>query len=52
MLTIVDTVFPQSDTVATIYFATRFVRLLFEDGYYLRAVYISLESPETSTTTV
>ena len=27
----------RSDTVATIYFAARFVRLLFEGGYYSRA---------------
>ena len=29
--------------------AARFVRLLFEGGYYLRAAFISLESQETST---
>ena len=43
------TIFLRSDAVATIYFAARFVRLLFEGGYYLRATFISLESSETST---
>ena len=45
-----STVFLQSDAVATIYFAGRFVWLLLEGGYYSRAAFISLESPETSTT--
>ena len=35
------TVFLWSDVVATIYFAAHFVWLLFEGGYYLRAMFIS-----------
>ena len=45
-----STVFLRSDAAATIYFAGRFVRLLFEGSYYSRAAFISLESPEKSTT--
>ena len=41
-------VFLPSDTAATIYFAARFVRLLFEGGYYSRAGFISFENPKTS----
>ena len=44
-----DTIFLRSDAAATVYFTARFVRLLFEGGYYSRAAFISLESPETST---
>ena len=44
------TVFLQSDTVATIYFAAHFVWLLFKGGYYSRVAFISLETLETSTT--
>ena len=40
----------RSDATATVYFAAHFVRLLFEGGYCSRAVFISLESLETSTT--
>ena len=47
---VLHTVFLQSDATATIYFAARFVRLLFEGGYYSRVAFISLESLETSTT--
>ena len=45
-----STIFHRSDAAATIYFAARFVRLQFEGGYYSRAAFISLESPETSMT--
>ena len=47
------TVFLRSDAAATIVFAARFCaatilgRLLFEDGYYSRVAFISLESPQT-----
>ena len=41
----------RSDAVATISFAARFcAAILFEGGYYSRAAFISLESPQTSTT--
>ena len=44
---VLHTIFLQSDATATIYFAARFVWLLFEAGYYLWEVFISLESLET-----
>ena len=44
------TAFLRSDTATTIYFAAHFVQLLYEDGYYSRAAFTSLERPETSTT--
>ena len=44
------TVFLRSDATVTIYFAAHFVQLLFEGGYYSRAVFISLQSPEISKT--
>ena len=40
------TIFLRSDGAATIYFTGHFVQLLFEGGYYLRAAFISLESPD------
>ena len=43
------TVFLRSDVAATIYFATRFVWLLFKGGHHSRAAFISLESLEMST---
>ena len=46
---ILHTVFLRPETAATIYFAARFVWLLFEGGYYSWAVFISLESLETLT---
>ena len=46
-----NTVYLRSDAAVAIYFAARFVRLLFEGGYYWRAAFISWESLETSTTT-
>ena len=42
------TVFLRSDIAATIYFAARFVWLLFKGSHYSRVVFISLESLETS----
>ena len=38
-------VFLRSDAVATIFFAVRFVRLLFEGGNYSKVASISLENP-------
>jgi len=37
-----DTIFAQSDAIATIYFMTQCVWLLFESGYYSRAAFIKL----------
>ena len=46
------TVFLRSDAMATVFFffflLFVFARLLFEDCYYSRAVFISLENPQTS----